>query len=153
MGTPLSARDGGGGGGGVAVLSGAVNPVDSSSSKPSLGNSEQDSPILFFLFFHKAIRMELDALHRSAMAFATRQLLDLHPLLDRYRFLRSIYQHHSSAEDEVRFNICFSFFTSSTIGPPIWTFISYIFLLNYCYQKRLRHNETVYIMIVISFHS
>ncbi|KAM7479689.1 hypothetical protein LguiA_027902 [Lonicera macranthoides] len=104
MGTPLSGRDGGGGrGGGVAVLSGAVNPVNSSSSKSSLDNSEQDSPILFFLFFHKAIRMELDALHRSAMAFATRQLLDLHPLLDRYRFLRSIYQHHSSAEDEVIF--------------------------------------------------
>ncbi|KAI8542696.1 hypothetical protein RHMOL_Rhmol08G0158900 [Rhododendron molle] len=103
MGTPLLGRDGGGGrGGGVAVLSsGAVNPVDSSSaSKKCL---EVKSPILIFLYFHKAIRLELDQLHQSAMAFATGQLTDIHPLFDRYHFLRSIYKHHSNAEDEVIF--------------------------------------------------
>ncbi|KAA8541256.1 hypothetical protein F0562_025137 [Nyssa sinensis] len=100
MGTPLSGRDGGGG---VAVLSGTVNPVDCSSSIGCLDNSEQKPPILFFLFFHKAIHLELDALHRSAMAFATGQRVNIQPLSERYHFLRSIYKHHSNAEDEVIF--------------------------------------------------
>lgn len=95
------------GGGGVAVLcGGAVNAVDSSTSSSNgvldKESSKQDSPILFFLFFHKAIRLELDALHRSALAYATGQLADIQPLLKRYRFLRSVYKHHSHAEDEVR---------------------------------------------------
>lgn len=100
-------RERGGGGGGVAVLCGGAvsNAVDSKS--PSRGcdgdNSAQNCPILFFLFFHKAIRTELDALHRSALAFATGQLADIQPLVQRYRFLRSIYKHHSNAEDEVIF--------------------------------------------------
>jgi zinc finger-like protein len=89
--------------GGVAVLSGALTPVDSSTSKAPVNNSVQDSPILFFLFFHKAISAELDALHLSAMAFAAGQLIDLQPLIEQYHLLRSIYQHHSSAEDEVIF--------------------------------------------------
>ncbi|OIT05344.1 PREDICTED: zinc finger protein BRUTUS [Nicotiana attenuata] len=96
------------GGGGVAVLcGGAVNAVDSSTSASSgvldKESTKQDSPILFFLFFHKAIRLELDALHRSALAYATGQLADIQPLLKRYRFLRSVYKHHSHAEDEVIF--------------------------------------------------
>lgn len=110
MATPLTGlqhRDGGG----VAVLSNSVNKVDSSSSSsPSssvnacLKSSEQQkSPLLIFLLFHKAIRKELDALHRLAMAFATGELTDIGPLLERYHFLRSIYKHHSNAEDEVIF--------------------------------------------------
>ncbi|VFQ87175.1 unnamed protein product [Cuscuta campestris] len=94
------------GGGGVAVMCGggaAVNALDSSSPKGELGNMDEDSPILFFLFFHKAIRLELDSLHRSALAYATGQLSDIQPLLERYRFLRSVYRHHSDAEDEVIF--------------------------------------------------
>lgn len=100
------------GGGGVAVLCGgaAVNAVESSStssspaaSKGTVANLDEDSPILFFLFFHKAIRQELDSLHRSALAYATGQLSDIQPLLERYRFLRSVYKHHSDAEDEVCF--------------------------------------------------
>lgn len=101
------------GGGGVAVLCGGatVNAVESSStsssssaaaaSKGTVANLDEDSPILFFLFFHKAIRQELDSLHRSALAYATGQLSDIQPLLERYRFLRSVYKHHSDAEDEV----------------------------------------------------
>ncbi|KAK9926326.1 hypothetical protein M0R45_023563 [Rubus argutus] len=104
MATPLTVD----GGGGVAVLSNSVNKVDSSSSRSTNGflkSSEEEprSPILIFLFFHKAIRKELDALHRLAMAFATGKQTDIRPLLERYHFLRSIYKHHSNAEDEVIF--------------------------------------------------
>ncbi|KAF3438579.1 hypothetical protein FNV43_RR21342 [Rhamnella rubrinervis] len=109
MATPLSGlqhRDGGG----VAVLSNSVSKVDSSSSSSSspttydcLKSLEPKSPIFIFLLFHKAIRKELDALHRMAMAFATGKRTDIRPLLECYHFLRSIYKHHSNAEDEVIF--------------------------------------------------
>lgn len=99
MATPLAE-----GGGGVAVLS-VNNKPDSSSSSSSNGLNcwQVESPIRIFLFFHKAIRNELDALHRLAMAFATGKAnrSDTQPLLQRYHFLRSIYRHHSNAEDEV----------------------------------------------------
>ncbi|KAK6276514.1 PREDICTED: uncharacterized protein LOC18604147 [Theobroma cacao] len=65
--------------------------------------SEEKSPILMFLLFHKAVRNELDALHRLAMAFATGNSVDIQSLFQRYGFLRSIYKHHSIAEDEVIF--------------------------------------------------
>ncbi|KAJ9676987.1 hypothetical protein PVL29_022132 [Vitis rotundifolia] len=95
MATPLT---------GVAVFSNHVNSSSSSSSsKPCSNNSELKSPILIFSFFHKAIRVELDALHQSAMAFATGQRADIRPLFERYHFLRSIYKHHCNAEDEVIF--------------------------------------------------
>lgn len=98
MATPLTGiqhRDGG-----VAVMAGPVNQLDPSgpSTKPCVSSS---SPIRIFLFFHKAIRSELGALHRSAMAFATNLHSDFKPLLERYHFLRSIYKHHCNAEDEV----------------------------------------------------
>lgn len=92
--------------GGVAVLSNSVKKVDSSSSaspKACLNGSDTKSPILIFWFFHKAMRKELDALHRSAMAFATGSSSDIQPLLERYYFLRSIYKQHSNVEDEVIF--------------------------------------------------
>ncbi|KAJ0105207.1 hypothetical protein Patl1_19149 [Pistacia atlantica] len=85
----------------------AVHPSDSADTtsltcclKMSL---ERDSPILIFCFFHKAVRNELDALHRLAMKFATGHPVDICTLFERYRFLRSVYQHHSNAEDEVIF--------------------------------------------------
>ncbi|KAJ6387263.1 hypothetical protein OIU78_017053 [Salix suchowensis] len=68
--------------------------------------SEEDtkSPILIFLYFHKAIRNELDSLHRLALAFATgHQNVEIKPLFQRYRFLRLVYKYHSNAEDEVIF--------------------------------------------------
>ncbi|KAM1026479.1 hypothetical protein ACFX2I_039345 [Malus domestica] len=93
------------GGGGLVVLSNSVNKVESSSVNGCLASTEEPTrrPILIFLFFHKAIRKELDALHRLAMAFATGKRTDIRPLLERYHFLRSIYKHHSNAEDEVIF--------------------------------------------------
>ncbi|XP_042505020.1 zinc finger protein BRUTUS-like [Macadamia integrifolia] len=102
MATPLTTglqhRDGG-----LALMTGPVNPVDPSSSKPCLKNSGQKSPILIFLFFHKGIRSLLDGLHRAAMAFAADQDGDIRPLFERYHFLRAIYKHHCNAEDEVIF--------------------------------------------------
>ncbi|XP_022725493.1 zinc finger protein BRUTUS-like isoform X3 [Durio zibethinus] len=64
---------------------------------------EEKSPILIFLLFHKAVRNELDALHQLALAFATGNSVDIQSLFQRYGFLRSIYKHHSVAEDEVIF--------------------------------------------------
>ncbi|KAL5761283.1 hypothetical protein ACOSQ2_020121 [Xanthoceras sorbifolium] len=96
-----------GGGGGVAVMAGPVNPIDGAStqSKSCLKNSASKSPILIFLFFHKAIKLELDGLHRAALAFATNLESggDITSLLQRYHFLREIYKHHCNAEDEVIF--------------------------------------------------
>ncbi|XVF02261.1 hypothetical protein REPUB_Repub04eG0160800 [Reevesia pubescens] len=103
MATPFSSLEATGGG--VAIMAGPLNPIDpSTSSKSCLKNSASKSPILLFLFFHKAIKAELDALHRAAMAFATNhQDADLTSLLERYHFLRAIYKHHCHAEDEVIF--------------------------------------------------
>lgn len=112
MATPLSGiqhRDGGG----VAVMAGPVSHLDSSglSNKPTLKIS---SPIRIFSFFHKAIRSELDALHRAAMVFVTNPHSDIKPLVDRYHFLRSIYKHHCNAEDEV----CVAIVLISTFEIP-----------------------------------
>ncbi|CAL1356432.1 unnamed protein product [Linum trigynum] len=99
MATPFFGVDGGAGG--VAVMAGPLNPIDPSTpSKSCLKNSVLKSPILLFLFFHKAIRLELDGLHRAAMDFATSGG-DIKPLLYKYHFLRGIYKHHCNAEDEV----------------------------------------------------
>ncbi|KAK8692676.1 hypothetical protein V6N13_070283 [Hibiscus sabdariffa] len=65
--------------------------------------SEEKSPILIFLLFHKAVRNELDVLHRLALAFATGNSVDIQSLFQRYGFFRSIYKQHSVAEDEVLF--------------------------------------------------
>jgi zinc finger-like protein len=109
MATPFSGIDRGGAGG-VAVMAGPLNPIDPSTpSKTCLKSSALKSPILIFLFFHKAIRSELDGLHSAAIAFATTGG-DIEPLLERYLFFRSIYKHHCNAEDEVGFtNFCFKF--------------------------------------------
>ncbi|XP_047337425.1 zinc finger protein BRUTUS-like [Impatiens glandulifera] len=94
---------GGGGRGGVAILSGEVNSVDSSLTETCLENCELKYPILIFIFFHKAIRLELESLQKSATDMATGQLVDTQALFERYHFVRSIYKHHSYAEDEVIF--------------------------------------------------
>ncbi|KAK9115024.1 hypothetical protein Syun_021821 [Stephania yunnanensis] len=66
-------------------------------------SSALKSPILIFLFFHKAIRSELDGVHRAAVAFAADATGDIRPLFERALFLRAIYKHHCHAEDEVIF--------------------------------------------------
>lgn len=90
--------------GGVSVMAAApvVAPVDQSvHSSAALRSS---SPIRIFLFFHKAIRDELDGLHHTAMALATnRSGGDIKQLMEKCHFLRSIYKHHCNAEDEVIF--------------------------------------------------
>ncbi|KAG6753892.1 hypothetical protein POTOM_041896 [Populus tomentosa] len=85
------------------VLSKSAKRVD---SKGGLESEEEDtkSPILIFLYFHKAIRNELDTLHLLTLAFATgHQDVEIKPLFQRYRFLRLVYKYHSNAEDEVIF--------------------------------------------------
>lgn len=106
MATPFPGLQHRDGVGGVAVMAGPVNHIDSSPSKScAKKNEDLNPPILIFLFFHKAIRSELEGLHRAAMAFAT-GVGDINPLLERYHFLRAIYKHHCNAEDEVC-NSCF----------------------------------------------
>lgn len=78
-------------------------PSSSSSSASCLDSPTEKSPILIFLLFHKAIRSELDRLHRSAVAFATDGCGELGSLSERCRFLFAIYKHHCNAEDEVIF--------------------------------------------------
>lgn len=119
--------EGGGGGGGVAVMPGPVNPIDASTqSKTCLKHSALKSPILIFLFFHKAIKSELDGLHRAAMAFATNLGGggDINKLLERYHFFRAIYKHHCNAEDEVSRLI---WICGSTVSELIKIFL-FIFL-------------------------
>ncbi|XP_010534220.1 PREDICTED: uncharacterized protein LOC104809834 isoform X1 [Tarenaya hassleriana] len=118
MATPLPEFSGGEaarGGGGVSSSSSSavILPISLPSSSPpspaktSCSGLAEDageiSPILIFLFFHKAVCSELDALHRLALEFATGHHVDLRSLRERYRFLRSIYKHHCNAEDEVIF--------------------------------------------------
>ncbi|XWS48285.1 hypothetical protein CRYUN_Cryun13aG0062000 [Craigia yunnanensis] len=82
--------------------------VSTSTVKPSSfaifsEESEEKSPILMFLLFHKAVGNELDALHRLALAFVIGNCVDIQSLFQRYSFLRMIYKNHSIAEDEVIF--------------------------------------------------
>ena len=97
------------GGGGVAVLTNLVPPSSSNGGGGFNRSSLTESPILIFSFFQKAIGNELDALHRLALDFATGNCFDIVPLSERYHFLRSMYRHHSNAEDEVHFFIILFF--------------------------------------------
>ena len=123
----------------MAVMAGPVNAIDPSPSKACVKNNPAlKPPILIFLFFHKAIRSELEGLHRDAMDFAT-GAGDIKPLLERYHFLRAIYKHHCNAEDEVCAracvcvsDYCFRFGTLSLYSSPqclficfYWFFVSY----------------------------
>ncbi|CAI9785395.1 unnamed protein product [Fraxinus pennsylvanica] len=93
--------------GGVTVMTAGPGPglpavVDQNGH--SATGLRSSSPIRIFLYFHKAIRAELDGLHRAAMALATnRSCGDIKQLMEKCHFLRSIYKHHCNAEDEVIF--------------------------------------------------
>ncbi|KAJ3695692.1 hypothetical protein LUZ60_001069 [Juncus effusus] len=87
-------------------------PIDSSAPSSSNSNSAskegnqrtiQEYPVLIFLYFHKAIRSELDRLHRAAVELATGGGGDVAELAERCRFLIEIYKHHCNAEDAVIF--------------------------------------------------
>lgn len=104
--------------GAVGVMAGPGVRQQMEMDQNGAGNGlKSSSPIRIFLFFHKAIRAELDGLHRAAVGFATNSndsssnnSSDIKPLLERYRFFRSIYKHHCNAEDEVSLVISYEFF-------------------------------------------
>ncbi|XP_078164190.1 zinc finger protein BRUTUS-like isoform X1 [Carex rostrata] len=81
----------------------------SSSSPPSQSmlsgdaNSAEDRPILIFLYFHKAIRSELDRIHRLAVALVSDGTGHVEALTDSCRFLYNICNYHCQAEDVVIF--------------------------------------------------
>lgn len=104
MAMPLTAAGVQNGGVGVMAGPGMTQQIEVDQNG-TVNRLKSSSPIRIFLFFHKAIRAELDGLHRSAMGFATNTYAnaDIKPLLERYRFFRSIYKHHCNAEDEVSF--------------------------------------------------
>lgn len=140
----------------MALLSNSAtaNKVDSSSTlNGGLKCSKLDSPILIFLFFHKAIRNELDVLHRLAMSFATGNRSDIRPLFDRYHFLNSIYRHHSNAEDEVQISLLlFTFiFHFLPFSFSFFNFIINIFLVDCIFIHQINLQFRSYFRQDISF--
>lgn len=87
--------------GGEGTLA-AVMPRSSSPTPAEAGTSATEAPVLIFLYFHKAIRAELEALHGAAVLLATERTGDVAVLADRCRFFFNIYKHHCDAEDAVR---------------------------------------------------
>ncbi|GJN15135.1 hypothetical protein PR202_gb02028 [Eleusine coracana subsp. coracana] len=61
-----------------------------------------EAPVLIFVYFHKAIRAELERLHAAAVRLATERAGDVADFEARCRFLFSVYRHHCDAEDAVR---------------------------------------------------
>ena len=59
-------------------------------------------PISQLLFFHKAIKCELDELCSSAISVQRQGGRNAQGLLERYEFIRMVYKYHSIAEDDVR---------------------------------------------------
>eukprot|EP00249_Psilotum_nudum_P024396 c29174_g1_i3 orf=1038-5078(-) len=78
--------------------------ISSATNAPlSYALSARSSPILEFLFFHKAIRAELELLRQDALAMERGCEKDLLVLWNRFQFLRIVYIQHSNAEDEIIF--------------------------------------------------
>ncbi|KAG8077594.1 hypothetical protein GUJ93_ZPchr0007g4945 [Zizania palustris] len=80
----------------------AVMPRSPSPSAAAAG-SALEAPVLIFLYFHKAIRAELEGLHGAAVRLATERAGDVGALAERCRFFVNIYRHHCDAEDAVIF--------------------------------------------------
>jgi hypothetical protein len=66
------------------------------------GGLAAEAPVLIFVYFHKAIRAELERMHAAAVRLATERSGDVAALDARCRFLFSLYRHHCDAEDAVR---------------------------------------------------
>jgi len=62
------------------------------------------SPIIEFVFFHKANREEMHRLHQDALVVENGTETNIQAFVDRYVFLRTVYKHYCSAEDEVSLN-------------------------------------------------
>ncbi|KAG2599902.1 hypothetical protein PVAP13_5KG488400 [Panicum virgatum] len=88
--------------GGEGTLA-AVMPRSPSPTPAEAGTSAAETPVLIFLYFHKAIRGELEALHGAAVRLATERSGDVAALAERCRFFFNIYKHHCDAEDAVIF--------------------------------------------------
>ncbi|AQK97607.1 Putative zinc finger protein [Zea mays] len=88
--------------GGEGTLA-AVMPRSPSPTPAEAGTSATETPVLIFLYFHKAIRAELEALHGAAVLLATERTGDVEMLAKRCRFFFNIYKHHCDAEDAVIF--------------------------------------------------
>ncbi|VAH78911.1 unnamed protein product [Triticum turgidum subsp. durum] len=69
------------------------------SAAEAAAGSAAEAPMLIFLYFHKAIRAELEGLHGAAVRLATERAGDVGALAERCRFFVNIYKHHCDAED------------------------------------------------------
>uniref|UniRef100_A0A804QTV3 Zinc finger protein n=1 Tax=Zea mays TaxID=4577 RepID=A0A804QTV3_MAIZE len=78
-------------------------PMPGGEGTLAAGTSATETPVLIFLYFHKAIRAELEALHGAAVLLATERTGDVEMLAKRCRFFFNIYKHHCDAEDAVIF--------------------------------------------------
>ncbi|PUZ64899.1 hypothetical protein GQ55_3G180100 [Panicum hallii var. hallii] len=73
------------------------------------GGSAAEAPVLIFVYFHKAIRAELERMHAAAVRLATTGPAagagggGVAALEARCRFLFAVYRHHCHAEDAVIF--------------------------------------------------
>jgi zinc finger protein-like protein len=82
---------------------GTAAAVPRSPSSPDAGGgSAAEAPVLIFVYFHKAIRAELERMHAAAVRLATERSGDVAALDARCRFLFSLYRHHCDAEDALR---------------------------------------------------
>jgi zinc finger-like protein len=77
----------------------AVMPRSPSPTASAAAGSAAEAPMLIFLYFHKAIRAELEGLHAAAVRLATERAGDVGALAERCRFFVNIYKHHCDAED------------------------------------------------------
>ena len=72
------------------------------------GGSAAEAPVLIFVYFHKAIRAELERMHAAAVRLATAGPASggggggVAALEARCCFLFAVYRHHCHAEDAVR---------------------------------------------------
>ncbi|KAL6130268.1 hypothetical protein ACLB2K_068649 [Fragaria x ananassa] len=69
--------------------------------KASSPSKPHSSPLSIILFIHKAIRNELDVIHRSTMGYANGQSVELRAFFERCNFLKSIYENYLNVKDEV----------------------------------------------------